>query len=245
MTGVQTCALPIWHKKYIVWADIAANLGILVFFKYTWFLVGSINQGFGTQFKALGVTLPIGISFFTFQAISYVVDVYRGKIQAQENFWKLLLYISFFPQLIAGPIVKYRDVNAYLDKRKVGIPQAASGLRRFICGLGKKVLIANAMGQAADAIFSAGAPYINILSAWVGAIAYMLQIYYDFSGYSDMAIGLGQCLASSFRKISSILMAPQAFRNFGTDGIFPCPPGLRSTYIFPWAGTGKGVSAQG
>ena len=188
------------HKKYIVWADIAANLGILVFFKYTWFLVGSINQGFGTQFKALGVTLPIGISFFTFQAISYVVDVYRGKIQAQENFWKLLLYISFFPQLIAGSIVKYRDVNAYLDKRKVSVPQAASGLRRFICGLGKKVLIANAMGQAADAIFSAGAPYINILSAWVGAIAYMLQIYYDFSGYSDMAIGLGAMFGFQFQE---------------------------------------------
>ena len=132
-----------------------------------------------------------------------VIDVYSGKITVQKNFWKVLLYISFFPQLIAGPIVKYRDIEQAIEYRNMDIKHVVYGIRRFICGLGKKVLIANAMGQAADAVFSASHEEINILSAWTGAIAYMLQIYYDFSGYSDMAIGLGKmygfCFQENFR----------------------------------------------
>ena len=157
----------------------------------------------GVKYSGLDIKLPIGISFFTFQALSYVIDVYSGKITVQKNFWKVLLYISFFPQLIAGPIVKYRDIEQAIEYRNMDIKHVVYGIRRFICGLGKKVLIANAMGQAADAVFSASHEEINILSAWIGAIAYMLQIYYDFSGYSDMAVGLGKmygfCFQENFR----------------------------------------------
>ncbi len=191
-------ALP--YKKCILWADIAVNLGILGWFKYAGFLADAAGILFGFRLHVPELALPIGISFFTFQEISYVVDVYRGKAEAQENFGKLLLYISFFPQLIAGPVVKYRDISGALGSRKVEIHQAASGFRRFVCGLGKKVLVANTVGQAADAVFLAGALELDMLSAWVGAVAYMLQIYYDFSGYSDMAIGLGRMFGFQFRE---------------------------------------------
>lgn len=166
----------------------------MTFFVETWSYIS------GQQIKIINVKLPIGISFFTFQALSYVVDVYCEKIQLQKSFWKVLLYISFFPQLIAGPIVKYRDISDALSDRKMDIEQIFYGIRRFICGLGKKVLISNAVGQAADAVFNADIAEINILAAWIGAISYMLQIYYDFSGYSDMAIGLGKMFGFEFQE---------------------------------------------
>lgn len=126
--------------------------------------------------------------------------MYFEKIQVQKSFSKVLLYISFFPQLIAGPIIKYRDINDSLTKRNMDIDQVYTGIKRFICGLGKKVIIANTMGQTADAVFNAAYSDINILSAWAGAISYMLQIYYDFSGYSDMAVGLGKMFGFSFQE---------------------------------------------
>lgn len=186
------------YKKFILIINIILNLGLLVFFKYTGFLAETINVIFGISIPIPAITLPIGISFFTFQAMSYVIDVYRGSVEAQKNFGKVLLYISFFPQLIAGPIVKYHHINKEIDNRVVTVQETAQGLRRFICGLGKKVIIANTMAQAADVIFSAQSSEINILTAWIGAIAYMFQIYYDFSGYSDMAIGLGKMFGFHF-----------------------------------------------
>ncbi len=186
------------YKKFILIINIILNLGLLVFFKYTGFLAETINVIFGFSIPIPAISLPIGISFFTFQAMSYVIDVYRGSVEAQKNFGKVLLYISFFPQLIAGPIVKYHHINKEIDNRVVTVQETAQGLRRFICGLGKKVIIANTMAQAADVIFSAQSSEINILTAWIGAIAYMLQIYYDFSGYSDMAIGLGKMFGFHF-----------------------------------------------
>lgn len=191
-------ALPV--KKWVLWADIAVNLGILAMFKYVGFLGDAVGALFGVSPNIPEIALPIGISFFTFQEISYVVDVYRGKVEAEKNFGRLLLYVSFFPQLIAGPIVKYRDIRAALGNRKVGVHQAASGFRRFVCGLGKKVLIANTVGQVADAVFSAQAKELHMLAAWIGAVAYMLQIYYDFSGYSDMAVGLGRMFGFQFQE---------------------------------------------
>lgn len=188
------------QRKWFLFANITVNLGLLVFFKYTAFFVSTWNQIFGMQVKVLEIELPIGISFFTFQALSYVVDVYRGTVPVQKSFWKVLLYISFFPQLIAGPIVKYQDIAQALEERETDIRQISDGMRRFICGLGKKILIANTMGQAADAVFQADYANINILAAWIGAVAYMLQIYYDFSGYSDMAIGLGKMFGFQFRE---------------------------------------------
>lgn len=198
--GSARVMMVLHQKKGVLFANVVVNVGLLVFFKYTAFFINTWNQVFGTQLKVLEIELPIGISFFTFQALSYVVDVYRRTVPVQKSFWNVLLYISFFPQLIAGPIVKYQDINQALADRKMDVNQISDGMRRFICGMGKKVLIANTMGQAADAVFQTGCGNINILVAWIGAISYMLQIYYDFSGYSDMAIGLGKMFGFQFRE---------------------------------------------
>ncbi len=196
------CALGIYktekNRKLILCLNVILNIGILVYFKYTSFFIEQIDNIFNTAIPVPQITLPIGISFFTFQAMSYVIDVYRGNVAAQKNFGKVLLYISFFPQLIAGPIVKYHDINEQIDNRKITAEQSALGLRRFICGLAKKVLIANTMGQTADIIFAASGNEINVVTSWIGSITYMLQIYYDFSGYSDMAIGLGKMFGFHF-----------------------------------------------
>ncbi len=188
------------RKKAFLAIDIVFNIGMLVFFKYTGFIVEQINNLCACSIPVPSITLPVGISFFTFQAMSYVIDVYRKDAEAQKNFGKVLLYISFFPQLIAGPIVKYHDINTQIDSRQVTSCESALGLRRFICGLGKKVIIANSMGQVADIIFSAPDSDINILTSWLGALAYMMQIYFDFSGYSDMAIGLGRMFGFRFKE---------------------------------------------
>lgn len=185
-------------KKLIMVLDIVANLGVLAVFKYADFFIETVNDICKTSIPLPQITLPIGISFFTFQALSYVVDVYRGDCEAQKDPFKLLLYISFFPQLIAGPIIKYHDVRQALSDRKQTFEDTAAGIRRFIYGLGKKVLIANAAGKVADILFTSDMSDINIASAWIAAIAYMLQIYFDFSGYSDMAIGLGRMFGFRF-----------------------------------------------
>lgn len=186
------------HKKVVLVVALLLNFGLLGVFKYTGFILETCNQMFGLELSIPEISLPIGISFFTFQAVSYVIDVYAGKVKAQKSFWKVLLYISFFPQLIAGPIVKYRDIESAIDERSQNVRETAIGLRRFICGLGKKVLIANAMGVVADAVFTTELQNVNIVVAWLGAVAYMFQIYYDFSGYSDMAIGLGRMFGFHF-----------------------------------------------
>ena len=189
-----------YEKKLFLVLAVVANLAILGIFKYTGFLVSNVNALLGLALPVPQISLPVGISFFTFQALSYVIDVYRKEVAVQKNYGKLLLYISFFPQLIAGPIVRYVDIAREIDERTVTVRQIAFGLRRFIVGLGKKVLIANAMGAAADYIFNHGAANINILAAWIGAAAYLMQIYYDFSGYSDMAIGLGKMFGFHFKE---------------------------------------------
>jgi len=186
-------------KVFLVLA-VAINLGLLGVFKYTGFILTNINAAFGLGLPVPQIALPIGISFFTFQALSYVIDVYRQEVAVQKSYAKLLLYISFFPQLIAGPIVRYVDIAKEIDNRSADARQIAFGLRRFIAGLGKKVLIANAMGAAADYIFNHGAANLNMLGAWIGAIAYLMQIYYDFSGYSDMGIGLGKMFGFHFKE---------------------------------------------
>ena len=187
-------------KKAMLALAVAVNIGLLGVFKYTGFILNTINGAIGAGIRVPEIALPIGISFFTFQALSYVIDVYRGQVGVQKNFAKVLLYISFFPQLIAGPIVKYRDIEAEIENRTVETDSVATGLRRFIVGLGKKVLIANAMAVAADAIFDATSADVNIIGAWIGAIAYVMQIYFDFSGYSDMAIGLGKMFGFHFKE---------------------------------------------
>ena len=188
------------RSKWILALAVVVNIGALGVFKYTGFLLTNLNAAFGLSLPIPEIRLPIGISFFTFQALSYVIDVYRQNVAVQKNYGKLLLYISFFPQLIAGPIVRYVDVAREIDERTVSVEKIAFGLRRFIVGLGKKVLIANAMGATADYIFNHGASNLNVVAAWIGAIAYLMQIYYDFCGYSDMAIGLGKMFGFTFKE---------------------------------------------
>ena len=188
------------HRKGILVLAVICNLGILIVFKYTDFILGMVNSVTGLHLPLPQIRMPIGISFFTFQAMSYVIDVYRETTKAQKNYAKVLLYISFFPQLIAGPIVKYHDVAAEIDQRTVTLDGVALGIRRFSAGLCKKVLLANTLGLVADNLFGASAGSINGAGAWLGAISYMLQIYFDFSGYSDMAIGLGWMFGFHFKE---------------------------------------------
>ena len=189
-----------YSPKPMLLLAVVFNIGVLSVFKYTGMILNTINDITGLNTPIPEIALPIGISFFTFQALSYVIDVYRGTVDVQKSFPKVLLYISFFPQLIAGPIVKYKDISEEIEDRTLDQEEMARGLRRFIMGLGKKVLIANAMALAVDSIFSQDLGSINILASWTAAIAYIMQIYYDFSGYSDMAIGLGKMFGFHFRE---------------------------------------------
>ena len=170
---------------------LVLNVGILGFFKYSGFLVENLNSFLGTSFYLASLPLPIGLSFYTFAAISYIADVYTGKIEAEENFLVLATYIALFPQIMAGPIVRYFHIGPQLQNRQESFADVIKGLRRFIIGLGKKVLLANQMGIIADTIFNTGGTPGTLL-IWLAAIAYTFQIYFDFSGYSDMAIGLGR-----------------------------------------------------
>lgn len=188
------------YNKIVLIISIIFNLGALAVFKYLGFFVSSLNDIIGFSIPIPNIELPIGISFFTFQALSYVIDVYRGEVSPQKNLGKVMLYISFFPQLIAGPIIKYHDIEKQIDNRQQTIDLVVNGFRRFIVGLSKKVLIANTMATVVDSIYSTNQSEVNILTAWVGAIGYTMQIYFDFSGYSDMAIGLGKMFGFEFKE---------------------------------------------
>ena len=182
--------------KIALTSSIAINLGMLGFFKYTDFLIGAVNGLLGTAIPLTGIELPIGISFFTFQTMSYTIDVYRGDAKAEKNLATMATFVCLFPQLVAGPIVRYLDVDRELHQRSITLDSLYSGAVRFAVGLGKKVLIANAMGSlCADyRAVTEG----SVAFAWVYAAAFALQIYFDFSGYSDMAIGLGRMLGFDF-----------------------------------------------
>lgn len=186
------------HRKILLWITIAVDLSFLFYFKYFNFFVENINEAFSAHINFVKVVMPIGISFYTFQALSYVVDVYRGEVKAQRDIYKLALYICLFPQLIAGPIVKYHDIEEQIDNRTVTFDKVAYGAKRFIIGLSKKMLIANTLGAVADKIFSQPVEAFDTGIAWLGAIAYSFQLFYDFSGYSDMAIGLGAIFGFKF-----------------------------------------------
>lgn len=177
------------HSKWILGASVVFSLLMLGVFKYAALAADAVNLIPGVAVTVPAIALPIGISFYTFQILSYVVDVYRGDAKVQKNIVDLLLYISFFPQLIAGPIVKYHDIDLQIADRTLTPTGCARGVRRFVVGLAKKLLLANACGLIADTAFGADNPGTAL--AWLGAVAYCLQIYHDFSAYSDMAIGLG------------------------------------------------------
>ena len=175
-----------------------ANLAVIGYFKYTDFFITNFNALFGLSQPLLHIVMPIGISFFTFQGMSYVIDIYRKHGKVQRNPLNVALYISLFPQLIAGPIVRYETVAEQIEHRKVDLAKFQSGIERFILGLSKKVLIANSMGFIADKVFAVSTGSMSVLLAWIGILAYTAQIYFDFSGYSDMAIGLGRLFGFEF-----------------------------------------------
>ncbi len=185
------------HKKLVLVFSIFMNLLILGFFKYYGFLMENINAITGLNLKIRKLALPIGISFYTFQALSYVIDLYRGRFKVQKNVVAFAAYITMFPQLIAGPIVRYEDVAAQMENRDLSLTRFGKGALRFIFGLGKKVLLANLIGSLFDTIHASGAD-VSTVTAWIGALAYTFQIFFDFSGYSDMAIGLGEMLGFTF-----------------------------------------------
>lgn len=183
-------------RKVILWISIIVNIGILFIFKYLNFAVGILNQFTGKGISINEIALPIGISFYTFQILSYVIDVYRESVEAQHNVLSLALYVSLFPQLIAGPIVRYVDVKEQMACRSTCIDNIGMGARRFMLGFSKKVLLADQLSSLVDQVFIG--KYPSIISNWVGIAAYTLQIFFDFSGYSDMAIGLGKIFGFDF-----------------------------------------------
>ncbi|WP_249356255.1 MBOAT family O-acyltransferase [Maribacter sp. ACAM166] len=180
---------------------IFGNLALLFYYKYANFIISNLQElGLYIDYDNPSILLPIGISFFTFQGISYLIDVYRKEAEVQKNLLQLGLYISFFPQLIAGPIVRYHDVDQQIKKREITTALFSEGIIRFVRGLAKKVIIANNAAFFADQVFSVSASEISTSSAWLGIICYSIQIYFDFSGYSDMAIGLGKMLGFNFKE---------------------------------------------
>lgn len=184
--------------KALLALSVAVNLGGLVFFKYVPFMTENINRLFGTAMAIPEIVMPIGISFFTFQAMSYVFDVYKKTVAVQKNPLNVALYVSMFPQLIAGPIVRYETIANEIQKRETNVSKFSEGVIRFVYGFAKKVVLANAMGKIADAVFSQPVGQLSGAVAWVGALAYSFQIFYDFSGYSDMGIGLGRMFGFTF-----------------------------------------------
>lgn len=183
-------------KRLVTALSVTFCLVVLGYFKYAGFVIGSLNRIPGLSLPLFNVALPIGISFYTFQMMSYFIDVYRGRVAAQKNFVKLATYIAMFPQLIAGPIVRYQDLEAQLDERSCSVSKTSAGIRRFVIGLGKKVILANTLGEICGLYTNAEEQ--AVLFVWLYAVSATLQIYFDFSGYSDMAIGLGKILGFDF-----------------------------------------------
>lgn len=206
VTGNYFCGLLIgrWQgtgkAKIGVACSLVLSLGMLFVFKYTDFFIGNINALFGTSIAPTGIELPIGISFYTFQILSYILDCYWGKVQVQRNYFHLLMYISLFPQLVAGPIVRYSTVEAEIGERVSSSSDISDGITRFIFGLGKKVILANGLYAITEQFLDGALEQVSVLGTWYGVILYSLYVYYDFSGYSDMAIGLGRIFGFHFNE---------------------------------------------
>ncbi|MFC3798988.1 MBOAT family O-acyltransferase [Cohnella sp. GCM10012308] len=197
---IETAGSRYGGRKLVLASAIVVNLSLLGFYKYANFVVDVVNTTLHTNLQLEPVPLPVGISFYTFHALSYLIDVYRRKEEAQRNLFRLSLYITFFPQLVAGPIIRYHDIAAQLRNRVFASVQFAEGIQRFMMGLAKKILLANPLGAVADDLFAAAPGDLSTASAWIGIVAYTGQIYFDFSGYSDMAIGLAKMFGFEFKE---------------------------------------------
>ena len=228
-------------KKIVLIISIIFNLGLLGYFKYFNFFASNINKITGsTLIPIKNIALPIGISFYTFQIMSYIIDLYRGDIKVQKNILNLALYKSFFPQLIAGPIVKYHDIEEQLKNRTVTVEKFSTGIKRFVYGLGKKVILANTLAYVADYIFNANISLLTMPVAWLGAICYMLQIYFDFSGYSDMAIGLGKMFGFEFMENFNLPYLSKSITEFWRRWHISLSTWFKEYLYIPLGGNRKG-----
>ena len=223
---------------------LAGNLAILGFFKYTDFLIGTVNDLFGGSISLLNIALPIGISFYTFQTMSYIIDVYRGKVPPQRDFIAFAAYVTLFPQLIAGPIVRYSDVAVMLVGRKSNLEQIAEGVRRFIIGFGKKVLLANQIYVIWNEITLMPTSEISTATAWLGAIAFTFQIYFDFSGYSDMAIGLGKIFGFDYLENFNYPYISRSITEFWRRWHMSLSSWFKEYVYVPLGGNRKGLPRQ-
>jgi alginate O-acetyltransferase complex protein AlgI len=232
------------NAKRVLAAGIVINLLMLGVFKYANFVTENVNYllSLFTSFRAgdPGIILPLGISFYTFQAMSYIIDLYRGEADVQRNFWKLSLYISFFPQLIAGPIVRYQNIAHQLSHRKVHKANLTYGIQRFMVGLAKKVLLANQFAIVADKAYAIPIEEMNTATAWVGVLAYTFQIYFDFSGYSDMAIGLGRMFGFKLPENFNFPYISRSIREFWTRWHMTLSVWFKNYLYFPLGGSRKG-----
>lgn len=220
--------------------SVIFNICMLGVFKYSGFFVKNINAAFNTSLPVPEIALPLGISFFTFQAMSYVVDVYRKDAKVQKNIFDLSLYISLFPQLVAGPIVRYQTVANQIEEREHNIIKFGDGVRRFIIGLGKKVLLSNSLGMLADSVFGMQTYQLTIVSTWLGILAYSLQIFFDFSGYSDMAIGLGKMFGFEFLENFNYPYISQSASEFWRRWHISLGSWFRDYVYFPLGGSRRG-----
>lgn len=227
-------------KKIVLMLSVIFNLGMFGVFKYTGFFLTNINSFFNTDIKIPQIALPLGISFFTFQAMSYVIDVYRNDAKVQRSLANLALYISLFPQLVAGPIVRYQTVADQIQKRKHTIEKFGDGVNRFLIGLAKKVILSNSLGMLADSVFNTPVNEITIISTWLGIIAYSLQIFFDFSGYSDMAIGLGKMFGFDFLENFNYPYISQSASEFWRRWHISLGSWFRDYVYFPLGGSKKG-----
>lgn len=230
--------------KRLLVSSIVINLLLLGFFKYADFLIGLINTASGASIPLLKLPLPIGISFYTFQTMSYTIDVYRGEAKVQRNFLDFAVFVTMFPQLIAGPIVKYRQVEEDLHLRKPDIEQIRRGAMRFIVGLAKKVLLANNLGQLWNMIAAMDYSEISGLTAWLGILAFAFQIYFDFSGYSDMAIGLGDCMGFHFPENFKYPYISASVTEFWRRWHITLSSWFKEYVYIPLGGNRKGLARQ-
>lgn len=231
-----------YKKKSILVTIIAIHILALCVFKYTDFILTNTNSIFHTNIALLRIALPIGISFYTFQILSYVIDVYRGKVKVQKSFLKLATYVSLFPQLIAGPIVRYETIEEELDKRKHSFENFSYGVRRFTIGLAKKVLIANMLGELCNKFIIADEK--SVLFYWVFAISYMLQIYFDFSAYSDMAIGLGRIFGFHFLENFNYPYISKSITEFWRRWHISLSSWFKDYVYIPLGGNREGIKKQ-
>lgn len=230
--------------RAVLLLSVAGNLGILGFFKYSNFFIETVNAAGGTDFPLLELSLPIGISFYTFQTMSYTIDVYLGQARAQKNLVQFGAYVAMFPQLVAGPIVKYKDISGQLADRNVTAERFSYGISRFITGLSKKVLLANNIGMVWEQISGGNLAGLSAAEAWIGAAAFSFQIYFDFSGYSDMAIGLGELFGFHFQENFNHPYRSKSMTEFWRRWHISLGTWFREYVYIPLGGSRKGMKRQ-